>query len=204
MRLVTPAESEYSSQACAYLRLVPRSSRKLTERDLTPLPTDGLYALQDLLGGLARSVEADPPRSTASPRFTRSRSAGVGSVAGGKGPAARNPSSSPTCLALQLRRHRARARQADARLGHADLLDLQLREQGVSEPGRESRGGAGFGDGELGALRALGGPALQGLKQAVARGGDRFEEDVEHLPDCLYLSASFDRARDLVGRDGEN
>src|SRR5918997_1807158 len=92
VRLVTPAMSEYSSQACAYLRLVPRSSRNRPS-EISPCSRQTAFILSKTSSAASLAAKSEPPSSTTSPRFKSNRNAGVGSVAGGSGPAARNPSS---------------------------------------------------------------------------------------------------------------
>src|SRR5918997_1502043 len=92
VRLVTPAASEYSSQAWAYLRLVPRSSRNRPS-EISPCSRQTAFILSKTSSAASLAAKSEPPSSTTSPRFKSNRNAGVGSVAGGSGPAARNPSS---------------------------------------------------------------------------------------------------------------
>src|SRR5215211_2255583 len=92
VRLVTPAASEYSSQAWAYLRLVPRLSRS-PAREISPLSLQMVFMRSNTDSAASREAKSVPPTSTASPRLTSRRIAGVGSAAGGCVPAACKSSS---------------------------------------------------------------------------------------------------------------
>src|SRR5215208_5024335 len=87
VRLVTPEASEYSSQACAYLRLVPRLSRS-PAREISPLSLQLGFMRANTASAAWREAERGAPNSAASPRLASRRMAGVGSDAGGSGPAA--------------------------------------------------------------------------------------------------------------------
>src|ERR687893_3114814 len=79
VRLVTPQASEYSSQAWAYLRLVPRLSRS-PAREISPLSLQMVFMRSNTDSAVSRAAKSEPPSSTASLRLTSRRIAGVGTV----------------------------------------------------------------------------------------------------------------------------
>src|SRR5215211_3096000 len=93
VRLVTPTVSEYSSQAWAYLRLVPRRSRSPAS-EISPSPRQTVFISSSTLSAVSLEAKSFSPRLTAAPRCSNSRSAGVGSSAGGSSPACCRSSSS--------------------------------------------------------------------------------------------------------------
>src|ERR671912_945871 len=82
VRLVMPRASEYSSQAWAYLRLVPRLSRS-PAREISPLSLQIVFIRSSTDSAASREAKSEFPSSTASPRLRSNRVAGVDSAVGG-------------------------------------------------------------------------------------------------------------------------